>query len=812
MTAGAFGRLRERVAGWPETARYGLLFLSVAVLMHWPMFLGYVPIPADIITMTPLWDAFGIPFHQRYYGVMEDLVRSFYPGHRLIGEAIRSGQIPLWNPYVLNGYPMHAANAMAVFAPLTMLAWIFPIDIAWTAGMVIRPAFAALGAALLARAFGLRHAAALSAGFVFGWCGFNVGWAGQAMVDITVWLPWVMLGVFRVAQQPTPARIALAAIPFAVPHMSGHPEVAAYTTLVGMAAALLYLVCPPTSDRPVTLWRARIRAFWGLAAVGTLSLLLAAVQLLPTIEWIPQLKRELIGITAGMPYWDIMNFVYRHLAAAPINGIGSYIPNAAMYAGLVTLVILPAALMHRRWREVWFFVLMLLTALQFSFSWGPLVWLHHSMPVQVDFPKIRIIALADFSLAMLAGFAVSSLSEPRRRAYPWLTAASLLLAAGITVIQMWLPDAGPLIPDAADPFTLGRSIFQGRAFSVLLIQAAAILLVLPLIVPALRRHAGTYGPALCALIAVDMLTFAYMHVPFLRTDVLLATPPAIQFLQERVDDTSRILATRNTIPYNWEAQYRLATPQGYLYITRLMVDVMAPITLEPDPGIIELRLDRLLNTRSPIIDFLGVRYLVANHQDGSAEELAKYPDRFTSVYDDGSVKIFENPSWLPRARVIPCEGIEFQEFQRRSIARTNSPAFNHPTEVILHQKTRCPDDGADGETPSPPTELLEATFNTYAVRADVKSQSILVFADTYYEGWRAYIDGQETEVLRANHAFKAVRVDPGVHIVRFVFDPMSFKIGAAASILGLAIVAGLLAWSGARHRRGRSEGAPPTSS
>ena len=132
---------------------------------------------------------------------------------------------------------------------------------------------------------------------------------------------------------------------------------------------------------------------------------------MPTAEWIPQLKRELVGISNPMPRLDILNFVVRHMAAAPTNVIGTFIPNGAMYAGLVTLLVAPAALAHHRRREVWFFVLVLATALQFSFGWGPLVWLHHASPVPIDFPKTRIIVLADFSLAMLAGFGVAALTS-----------------------------------------------------------------------------------------------------------------------------------------------------------------------------------------------------------------------------------------------------------------------------------------------------------------------------------------------------------------------------------------------------------------
>ena len=795
------GRSRALLVRAPVPVRYALFYLVIALGMSWPIFLGYVPLPADLITSSPLWGTYQIPYVQRYHGIMEDLVRSFYPWHKLIGEAVRAGTIPLWNPYVLNGFPMHAANAAAIFAPLTMLGYILPIDLAWTLGFVIRPVFAALGTALYARALGLNHSASLSAGLVLAWCGFQVGWAGQAMVDIVVWLPWIMLGVLRVAERPTPARVALTAVALAVPPLSGHPEVAVYVMLLGAASGLLYLISPPpTADTSRGAWRARGVALLGLLAVGVLALLLAAVQILPTIEWIPQLKRELVGISAAMPPGDAFNFVVRHMAAAPVNVIGSAIPNAAMYAGLVTLLLVPTALLHPRWREVWLYVVVLAVAVQFAFGVGPLVWLHHAMPTPIDFPKTRIILLADFSLAMLAGFGVAVLTEPQRRRLRWLAGIVVLCAVGLEALLLRLPDAGPLINDAADPLSGPRSLFQGTPFAVALVMATALVVAVPVVV----RRARPHGAALCMLVAVDMLTFAYGHVPFSRTDLMLTPPPPIAFLQERVDASSRILSARNVIPYNWEAQYRLATPNGYLYLTKLVVDVMTPITIGPDPGVIELRHDLLMQSRSPLIDFLGVRYLVTAHEGGSADYVAGFPDRFTSVYDDGYVRIFENPRALPRAHLVPCEGIEIQQFQRRAISRVNSPAFDHASMVILDEKTPCPEVAppagvalATAQT----VEVTEATFNTYGVRATAVVPSMLVYADTYYEGWRGYVDGQEVPIVRANHAFKALRVDSGQHEVRFVFDPMSFKVGAALSAAGLAVVAGLLAWSVLSARR-----------
>jgi uncharacterized membrane protein YfhO len=60
----------------------------------------------------------------------------------------------------------------------------------------------------------------------------------------------------------------------------------------------------------------------------------------------------------------------------------------------------------------------------------------------------------------------------------------------------------------------------------------------------------------------------------------------------------------------------------------------------------------------------------------------------------------------------------------------------------------------------------------------MRQAGYLVLADTYYPGWRAEVDGAETEILVANHAFRAVALELGKHTVVFEYAPISFQIGA----------------------------------
>ncbi|MDD5593756.1 MAG: hypothetical protein PHG97_03330, partial [Candidatus Margulisbacteria bacterium] len=62
------------------------------------------------------------------------------------------------------------------------------------------------------------------------------------------------------------------------------------------------------------------------------------------------------------------------------------------------------------------------------------------------------------------------------------------------------------------------------------------------------------------------------------------------------------------------------------------------------------------------------------------------------------------------------------------------------------------------------------------------------------------VDGREAKILDANMFFSAIAVAPGGHEVKFVYDPLSLKIGAGISIISaLCCVLCFLKWGGQRE-------------
>jgi uncharacterized membrane protein YfhO len=70
----------------------------------------------------------------------------------------------------------------------------------------------------------------------------------------------------------------------------------------------------------------------------------------------------------------------------------------------------------------------------------------------------------------------------------------------------------------------------------------------------------------------------------------------------------------------------------------------------------------------------------------------------------------------------------------------------------------------------------------------LRQPGLVILADSYYPGWQLTIDGQPAPILRANRMMRGAAVTGGEHRLVYVYDPWSFRIGTAVSIVGLTVL------------------------
>jgi hypothetical protein len=175
-----------------------------------------------------------------------------------------------------------------------------------------------------------------------------------------------------------------------------------------------------------------------------------------------------------------------------------------------------------------------------------------------------------------------------------------------------------------------------------------------------------------------------------------------------------------------------------------------------------------------------------DRQEDTTNQITR-EDRYSVAYQDADVAVYENSGAYPRAFVVP-EAVLAPD-GAAAMARLRDGPLDPRRQVVVES---APTGGLGPFAGTPPTDatiLAEGTA-VLDVEADAPGGGFLVLSDPFYPGWRAYVDGQETPILRADYLFRAVALAPGSHVVRFAFTPTSLHRGVQLSLAGVAIALG----------------------
>jgi len=172
-----------------------------------------------------------------------------------------------------------------------------------------------------------------------------------------------------------------------------------------------------------------------------------------------------------------------------------------------------------------------------------------------------------------------------------------------------------------------------------------------------------------------------------------------------------------------------------------------------------------------------------NRQEDSTDQVTR-EDRYAVAYRDLDVTVYENAGAYPRAFVVP-EAVLASDGPA-AMARLRDGPLDPRRQVVVES---APEGGLGPFAATAPVDATVVAEGTAVLdlRADAPGGGFLVLTDPYYPGWRAFVDGVETPILRADYLFRAIALPPGSHEVRFVFVPWSLQRGVLLSAAGLLI-------------------------
>lgn len=89
-------------------------------------------------------------------------------------------------------------------------------------------------------------------------------------------------------------------------------------------------------------------------------------------------------------------------------------------------------------------------------------------------------------------------------------------------------------------------------------------------------------------------------------------------------------------------------------------------------------------------------------------------------------------------------------------------------------------------------KLAQYGLNDISFTSSNSKEGLGVFSDIYYEkGWKAYVDGNETPIVKANYVLRAIKIPAGNHKIEFIFHPDSFYNGDKLAIVSCILLLGI---------------------
>jgi O-antigen/teichoic acid export membrane protein len=485
----------------------GLFILPL--ILFWSVTIGgQTLLPVDNLYQFAPWKSAADQFNAQVpqNQLLSDLILENYAWKHYIVQSIQQRELPLWNPNLFAGAPFLANGQHSAYYPFSVLFYLLPLTAAYGWFTVTQLFLAGAFMYLLCRVLGIGRLGSIFAAIVYQLSGFYiVSVVFTMIIAAAAWLPMLLAMIeLIIKQHPTFGRpstwpwVLLGSIGLACQIMAGHIEITYYTLLIMALFSLWRLFvrsktndqqshyviagskrlstdnrqhAPRTTQYAIRNTLSAIRRpIFALVIMVILGVGLAAIQLLPYIEILPQnfrvgaatfdqvrsyaypprhilemLMPNFFGSPAQHSIFDIFTAqnisLFNDFSAhnpqgiySTMWGIKNYVEGGA-YLGLLPLLLALFAFIRRKTfssaAHIWFFALLTLISLAFMFGTPLYALLYYGLPgIDQLHSPFRWVWPFTISIAVLAAYGIDALMRDRERdRYSWRSRGPIGLLA-----------------------------------------------------------------------------------------------------------------------------------------------------------------------------------------------------------------------------------------------------------------------------------------------------------------------------------------------------------------------------------------------
>lgn len=718
---------------------FPILFLAVvAVFFFWKvLFNGY-------IIVTP---AAGLG----------DITHGTLPYWKLLSEAYQSLRIPLWTDSFNGGISLISFPGSLLFFPITMIVlYFFKIPFALTLASIIYVLLLGLFTYLYCRTIGLSTNASLFCGAVFSYCGpVTVRIHSQFVIVIALFVATLFF-LEKLLQTNKQRYIYLLAVVFALQIHASNPQITLYCLLIStiyLAFRLLFLK---------ENLKQKISYATGFITSGIISLGLSAIILIPNLEFY-SLSTRAKGITATLgdyPYslMELILFVLPFAFGNPATA--SYSPPFAeqrlfwentSYIGLIPLVLsLLGFFAARKNKYALIFVILFVLSITLSLGEQTPIGLILAIPPFSSFRvPSRFLIFASFSLVILAGFTIDMLAKK--------------IKSQITIVTILLI--------TISVFDLYNFCYTFNAQD--------------------KSSEWLKPPGTANFISRDKSNFRIYSID----DTNFNTNPYNQIFVQAGGWVKNISYHRflfNWLPVNTNILFNIKSTTGY---TSLNLTRFEEVEKEISDGINTNNSNaKISESTLKLLSIFGTKYLISPFEIKDPSLTLRYT---TEKRYNLQFRTYENHNFVPNALLLTDAKVMKVE---DIVKEMEKDSFDPRKTIILEKEQKLSSALNTDEEAGNVSIDKKKSGQEVLIHTNSKTAAYLLLTDIYYPGWHAYVDGRETEILKADYVFRAIPLNSGKHRVKFVYEPASFLIG---SLITLFTIVTMIAYGSLSYMRNK---------
>src|SRR3990167_5555038 len=410
-----------------------IFIVGVWLVFAHPYFIfGKVPFPSGyLVNFFAPWNAvpdFAGPYKN---GATPDVITQIYPWKNLVIDFWKQGSIPLWNPYSFSGTPLLANYQSAALSPLNLLYLILPFIDAWSIAVLLQSLLAGLFTYLYIRTLKLSEFGAIVSSIAFMFSGFITTWMSyQTLGYAILFLPLGLFAIEKFFETKRWFYSLLLTVTIPLSFLSGHFQTSLYFLLFVVAYCFFKLI--QTRD---------IRSsIYSLVSI-ILGLLISAPQILPSIElYYHSVRSEIFSAVEIIPWSYLPTFLAPDFFGNPVtrnDWLGHYAEWNG-YLGLIPLMLgFYSSTSKKSQKTILFFFAVSIISILLAFR-SPLLDLlvNLKIPVLSTSAASRIIVIASFSFAVLAGFGFEKIiGDIKKRNYKPIRI--MVLIFGLIFLTLW---------------------------------------------------------------------------------------------------------------------------------------------------------------------------------------------------------------------------------------------------------------------------------------------------------------------------------------------------------------------------------------